>query len=135
MSLMTGSECIVLDFRNVKNSKIGYRIRKIRENKDYSQENMAAELNITGSAYAKIERGETDPSANRLIQIAQILEVDVTEFFKENKAEESNTLQYGFATKGDIEELNKGLAELKRQNERLQEQMNTIKRRLGSKTK
>lgn len=62
---------------------IGYRIRKLREQKDYSQGNMATELGITPGAYAKIERGETDPSATRLLQIASILEVDVATFFKE----------------------------------------------------
>jgi transcriptional regulator with XRE-family HTH domain len=35
---------------------IGTRIRKLRESKDYTQENMAAELEITAGAYA-IERG------------------------------------------------------------------------------
>ncbi|MFX6803654.1 helix-turn-helix transcriptional regulator, partial [Acinetobacter baumannii] len=47
---------------------IGYRIRKLREQKDYTQDNMGAELGITPGAYAKIERDETDPSASRLIQ-------------------------------------------------------------------
>jgi transcriptional regulator with XRE-family HTH domain len=63
--------------------QIGYRIRKIRESKDFSQENVAADLNITAGAYAKIERGETDPSATRLIEIASILGVDVTAFFQD----------------------------------------------------
>lgn len=67
---------------------IGYRIRKLREQKDYSQGNMATELGITPGAYAKIERGETDPSATRLMQIANILEVDVTTFFKESATNE-----------------------------------------------
>lgn len=60
---------------------IGYRIRKLRELKDYTQDNMGAELGITAGAYAKIERDETDPSASRLMQIAEILGVDVTYFF------------------------------------------------------
>jgi transcriptional regulator with XRE-family HTH domain len=71
---------------------IGYRIRKLREQKDYSQGNMAAELGITPGAYAKIERGETDPSVTRLIQIAGILEVDVASFFRESVTPEFNSL-------------------------------------------
>lgn len=43
---------------------------------------MAAELGITAGAYAKIERGETDPSATRLLQIAEFLEVEVAIFFE-----------------------------------------------------
>lgn len=71
---------------------IGYRIRKLREQKDYSQGNMAAELGITPGAYAKIERGETDPSVTRLIQIAGILEVDVASFFRESVTHDFNAL-------------------------------------------
>jgi len=67
---------------------IGQRIRELRRSKDYSQENMAVELDITPSAYAKIERGETDPSVTRLIQIAGILEVDVASFFREQSGTE-----------------------------------------------
>lgn len=51
---------------------------------------MAAELDITPGAYAKIERGETDPSVTRLIQIAGILEVDVASFFREQSVTELN---------------------------------------------
>lgn len=69
---------------------IGQRIRELRRSKDYSQENMAVELDITPGAYAKIERGETDPSVTRLIQIAGILEVDVASFFKEQPGAELN---------------------------------------------
>ncbi len=74
--------CLFGYFGVVK-KQIGYRIRKIRESKDFSQENVAADLNITAGAYAKIERGETDPSATRLIEIARILGVDVTAFFQD----------------------------------------------------
>lgn len=69
---------------------IGQRIRELRRSKDYSQENMAVELDITPGAYAKIERGETDPSVTRLIQIAGILEVDVATFFKDQSVHELN---------------------------------------------
>lgn len=87
---------------------ISYRIRKLREAKDLSQENLAFELGLSRSAYNKIETGVTDPSAKRLQAIAKILEVDITEFFTDSKApkisEEPKT-QYGFATKSDFEEL------------------------------
>ena len=89
---------------------IGKRIRKIRESKDYSQENMAGELGLTTSAYSKIERGETDASTSRLIKIAEILNVQVADFFVDIKQPNTNkvndpSLMYGFATKSDIEEL------------------------------
>lgn len=86
---------------------IGYRIRKLRESKDFSQQNMADELGLTHSAYSKIETGKTDPSVGRVKQIAEILKVDITYFFQEgspNKAEESN-IPYGVATKINLEEI------------------------------
>jgi transcriptional regulator with XRE-family HTH domain len=70
-----------MEICQVKNS-IAYRIRKLRESKDYSQQNMADDLVISLSAYSKIERGITDPSVSRITAIAKILEVDVTYFFR-----------------------------------------------------
>ena len=87
---------------------IAYRIRKLRESKDYSQQNMADDLGISMSAYSKIERAVTDPSIGRIEEIAKILEVDITYFFHEqnprNKIEDRDK-PLGFATKSDIEEL------------------------------
>ena len=60
--------------------EVGYRIRKLRESQDYSQENMAKDLKISVSAYSKIERAITDPSVGRIAAIAQILDVEVLYF-------------------------------------------------------
>jgi transcriptional regulator with XRE-family HTH domain len=88
--------------------KIGQQIRRIRQSKDLSQENVASELDITKGAFSKIERGATNVPLTRLLQIAEVLEVDVKEFFTDSKtpkiSEEPKT-QYGFATKSDFEEL------------------------------
>lgn len=40
---------------------------------------MAERLNLTGNGYAKIERGETKLHLDRLEQIAQVFNVDITE--------------------------------------------------------
>ena len=118
--------------------EIGTRIRKLRESKDYTQDNMAAELDITAGAYAKIERGETDPSATRLVQIAEILEVDVTSFFRDvlpqaNNVEEPNT-SYGFATKHEVENLSILLKHLKREVEKLKLQIPANKKTVSKKS-
>ena len=84
---------------------IGNRIRKLREGKDYSQDNMGVELGITAGAYAKIERGESDPSATRLVRIAEILGVEIAVFFKDAVSQvnaEDDIKKYGIATKQDI---------------------------------
>jgi transcriptional regulator with XRE-family HTH domain len=57
--------------------EIGQRIRKLRVKKKLTQEDIANIVELTPGAYAKIERGETDPSITRLYQIAAILKVDI----------------------------------------------------------
>jgi transcriptional regulator with XRE-family HTH domain len=87
--------------------EVAFRIRKLRESKDFSQENMANDLNITPSAYSKIERGVTDPSIGRLAQIASILGVEITYFFEDIKGVsiEEKQISYGYATKEDLEKM------------------------------
>lgn len=70
-----------------KAKEVGYRIRKIREAKDLNQQNMADKLEITAGAYAKIERGETDPSITRIFEIAAILKVDIINLLQDTKTE------------------------------------------------
>ncbi|SSY80775.1 helix-turn-helix domain-containing protein [Alysiella crassa] len=58
------------------------KIRTMRELNQFTQEDMAEKLNITAGGYAKIERGESAINLNRLQQIAQILNIKVTELLK-----------------------------------------------------
>jgi len=116
---------------------IGTRIRKLRESKDYTQDNMAAELDITAGAYAKIERGEKDPSATRLLRIAEILEVDIITFFQDKYQPfrvEEPVKEYGFATKTDIENLTYLIKQLNSEIEKLKTEMAVMKKQ-GSKKK
>lgn len=53
------------------------KIRQMREEKKWSQEEVATKLNISPSGYAKIERGETGLTLKRLEQLADILETDI----------------------------------------------------------
>jgi transcriptional regulator with XRE-family HTH domain len=59
-------------------SQVIGRIRKIRASKDYTQEYMAMKLGISQKAYSKLERQETQLKWEKLIQIANILEVDIS---------------------------------------------------------
>jgi transcriptional regulator with XRE-family HTH domain len=95
------------------------RIRKIRNAKEYSQEYVSMQLGITMSAYSKIERGITDPSLSRMIQIAAILEFELADFspFKAsnempNWEEESKFQEYGFVTRKEFAEYVKVVSEL-----------------------
>ncbi|MFU2089823.1 helix-turn-helix domain-containing protein [Avibacterium avium] len=57
--------------------KVNEKIRKIREAKEWSQEQMAAKMNMSLNGYAKIERGETKLHLEKLEQVARILDIDV----------------------------------------------------------
>jgi transcriptional regulator with XRE-family HTH domain len=53
------------------------KIKKIREYNNFSQNYMAEQLNISQSAYAKIESGSIALTEDKLRKIAQILKVDM----------------------------------------------------------
>ena len=63
-------------------SSIVSKIKEKRKLKGFSHENMANELEISASAYNKIERQETKLTVERLLQIQQILDISLTEFFE-----------------------------------------------------
>lgn len=93
---------------------------------------MAAELEITAGAYAKIERGETDPSATRLLRIAEILEVDVANFFTGGNPVPQQVMQsapqYGYASKEELAQLTQLVKQLGRELEKLKEQLTAVQK-------
>lgn len=60
-------------------------IRKLREEKRWSQEEMASRVGMSKNGYAKVERGESRPSLERLEKITQVLGIEMTELFNEDK--------------------------------------------------
>lgn len=67
------------------------RIRRMRISLELSQSDLATKLGITLSGYSKIERGKTDLTVNRLLEIAAALNVSPGIFFTDeiqNKVEE-----------------------------------------------
>jgi transcriptional regulator with XRE-family HTH domain len=62
---------------DLRTKAVAYNIRKIRELRDYSQDYLAAKLNISQNAYSKIELGYSDITLNRLFNISTILEVEL----------------------------------------------------------
>ena len=61
---------------------VNEKIRKVRESKAWSQEQMAEKLNMSLNGYAKIERGETKLYLGKLEQIAQVFDIDVVELMQ-----------------------------------------------------
>ena len=64
---------------DLKTKQIVSNIRKIREFRNYTQDYLAAKLNISQNAYSKIELGYSNITITRLIHIAEILEIDLVD--------------------------------------------------------
>jgi len=93
---------------------------------------MAAELGITGGAYAKIERGETDPSFTRLHDIADILGVTISSLLTGatpagNMAEET-AVAYGSASKADIDHLSRLIAKVNKEIDKIRTEIALLKK-------
>lgn len=67
--------------------KIGDRIKKLRELRNFTQEYMAIQLEMKQAGYSRIERNEVDIPFSRVEQIAKILNISLLDLigFDENK--------------------------------------------------
>lgn len=64
-------------FKTIEVEKIPNRIKKTRELKNWTQEYMAERLGISQNTYSRIETKASKISVDRLLEIAQILEVPI----------------------------------------------------------
>ncbi len=62
--------------------RIGKNITRIRKSKGYTINHVAAECDMEKSNLIPIEKGRINVTAGTLLRIAEVLEVDVKEFFK-----------------------------------------------------
>ncbi|MDB5128196.1 helix-turn-helix domain-containing protein [Mucilaginibacter sp.] len=72
---------------NYRAKSVAANIRSKRIELNYTQEYLAAKLNISQNAYSKIELGYTKITVERLFQIADILETNIIELLNIEKAE------------------------------------------------
>ena len=54
----------------------GQNIKAIRELKNFTQDYVASQLNMSVPNYSNIETGKTDVTLTRLQQIAEVLQID-----------------------------------------------------------
>lgn len=66
-------------------NNIGFNIRKQREKKGFSQEYMANSLEISQASYARLENEDTKITIDRLYRIAEVLNVNITDFLEIDK--------------------------------------------------
>ena len=67
---------------------IGERIAEERKKKGMTQEDMAEKLNLSRQAISKWETGQSEPTASNLIQLAEILELNLSELVDPQKNNE-----------------------------------------------
>lgn len=96
---------------------VNEKIKNYREQNKWSQEDMANQLQMSSSAYAKIERGETRLHLDKLQKIAQVFNIDLFELMTMdgkniilniNESGESNNTNYSNANETlvkDVENL------------------------------
>ena len=60
---------------------LGNQIRKVRQERGFSQEGFAADAGLDRSYYGSVERGERNIAALNLMRIAAALEVEVGDLF------------------------------------------------------
>ncbi|MFB3389553.1 helix-turn-helix transcriptional regulator [Flavobacterium sp. LAR06] len=64
------------------NILIGNKLKLLRKNRDMSQEEAADYLNISQSAYARMESGESSSWANHIFKICKIFDITSEELLK-----------------------------------------------------
>jgi len=57
--------------------KLGKKLKEAREKKEMTQSEVATLANIHVNYYARVERGEENPSLDKLRKIAEILNVTI----------------------------------------------------------
>lgn len=102
-----------------------FRIKHLREMRNFTQEYLAHELKISQRAYSSIENGHTQLSVERLMDIARVLQVSIGDIIG---SEHSNNYYNNFNNHSPN---NKG--NLIFQNDRFEEQRQLYERLLQSK--
>ena len=67
---------------------LGKKIRLLRHQKGWSQEDVAKRLDISIPAFSKIETGITDINLSRLEQIAKLFEMSIVQLLTFNDSEQ-----------------------------------------------
>jgi transcriptional regulator with XRE-family HTH domain len=96
-------------------NSLGEKIRYFRKLRGFSQEELAHELDISLTAYSKIERNITAINYSRLNQLCKILKITIIELLSADKNFESS--------KDEIQNLKSHLADKNKEIIQLQKQI------------
>jgi transcriptional regulator with XRE-family HTH domain len=62
--------------------RIGQRVRKFREDRGITQEDLAYKIDISSSYMGQLERGERNLNVDKILKIARALKVDPGDLLK-----------------------------------------------------
>ncbi|WPO78674.1 helix-turn-helix transcriptional regulator [Flavobacterium sp. KACC 22761] len=68
---------------------VGDKLKKLRKSKNMSQEEVADFLNLSQSAYARMESGETHSWASHISKICQLFEINPNELLQKDDLNEN----------------------------------------------
>lgn len=103
--MQSPKEQCIIHLRINKMNTLGKKIRLLRHQNGWSQEDVAKRLDISIPAFSKIETGITDINLSRLEQIAKLFDLSVIQLLTYNDSEEQEKYV------SDLEVSNKKLRE------------------------
>lgn len=115
--------------------KVGVKLRSLRQERGLNQEALAEMLKLSVSAYAKLERGETDITLSRIEQIASLFGLTALDIITNDKKEDfsfnnnqnnSHIYQGIFEKTPELEHLKKQIELLDMALQRLTNRMNVV---------
>lgn len=77
------------------NSTIGSKLKQLRKQKGLSQEQVSDYLNVSQSAYARIENGESHSWSTHIDKICEVFEIKPEELFKDENVIVNSNQQGG----------------------------------------
>lgn len=104
------------------------KIRVLREINHWTQEQMAEKMQMSKSGYAKIEQGKTKVNTERLVQLAEIFEIDVAKLLAMGLNGSLNLIQEN-GNNNYYNTSEKSLAEIEKLNLIIQHQQEIIKQK------
>ena len=61
--------------------RLGYRINELRKKLDMTQEDLAFKVGVDRSYMGFVERGEKNPTLDKLIKLSKALQISLSELF------------------------------------------------------
>lgn len=68
--------------KSATHKRLGQRIKQLRKEHRMTQEDLAFKVEVDRSYMGFVERGEKNPTLDKLIKIAQTLKISLSELFR-----------------------------------------------------